>query len=68
VEKRLKVDIRRKGPLAARTGAITSTDVYERDARPVGRSREFTDALMRAGDSAIAGIPTHMKEWGRWRT
>jgi len=64
----LKVDIRRHGPLRARTGAVTSTDVYERDERLVGRSREFTDALMRAGDAAIAGIPTHMKEWGRWRT
>ena len=67
MEKKLKVDIRRKGPLAARTGAITSTDVYEHDERPAGRSREFTDALMRAGDKVIAGIPTHMKEWGRWR-
>jgi len=66
VEKKLKVDIRRKGPLARRSGAITSTDVYERDERPTGRYREFRDALTRAGDYAIAGIPTHMKEWGRW--
>jgi len=40
--------------------------VYERDERPTGRSREFRDALTRAGDYAIAGIPTHLKEWGRW--
>jgi hypothetical protein len=64
----LKIDVRRKGPLARRSGAITSTDVYEHDERPVGRSREFRDALTRAGDYAIAGIPTHMKEWNRWRT
>jgi hypothetical protein len=66
--KPLKVDIRRKGPLARRSGAITFTDVYERDERPTGRSREFRDAITRAGDYAIAGIPTHMKEWGRWRS
>jgi hypothetical protein len=68
VQKKLKVDIRHKGPLARRSGAVTSTDAYERDERPAGRSREFRDALMRVGDSAIAGIPTHMKEWNRWRT
>ena len=68
MQKKLKVDIRRKGPLAARTGAITSTDVYERAEYPVERSREFTDALMRAGNVATTGIPTHMKEWGRWRS
>jgi len=64
----LKVDIRRKNGLRALKGATTSTDPYERDERPVGRSREFTDALLRSGDSVISGIPTHMKEWGRWRT
>jgi hypothetical protein len=64
--KSLKVDIRRKGPLARRSGAITPNDVYERDERPTGRSREFRDALTRAGDYAIAGMPTHMKAWDRW--
>lgn len=68
MQKKLKVDIRRNGPLARRSGAVTSNDVYERDERPTGRSREFRDALMRVGDSAIAGIPTHMKEWNRWRS
>jgi len=66
VENELKVDIRRKGPLAARTGAITSTDVYERLERPVGRSKEFFDALMRVYAPVVSGIPTHMKEQGRW--
>ena len=64
--KSMKVDIRRHGPLAARTGAITSTDVYERLERPVGRSREFRDALMRVSGRVIPGVPTHMKEWDRW--
>lgn len=62
----LKVDIRRKGPLARRSGAITSTDVYERGEYLVGRSKEFRDALTRATGPVITGIPTHMKEWGRW--
>lgn len=66
MQKKLKVYIRRKGPLAARTGSITSNDVYERDERPAGRSREFRDAMTRV-NGAISGIPTHMKEWGRWR-
>jgi len=61
----LKVDIRRHGPLARRSGAVTSTDVYERLERPTGRSREFQDALTRAS-GAISGVPTHMKEQGRW--
>ena len=64
----LKVDIRRHGPLEVRTGVNTSNDVLERDERPTGRSREFRDAITRAGNVVISGIPTHMKEWGRWRT
>ena len=64
--KTVKVDIRRHGLLAARTGAVTSTDPYERLERPVGRSREFFDALMRVSGHVIPGVPTHMKEWGRW--
>lgn len=68
MSKKLIVDIRRHGPLAARTGAITSTDVYERVERPTERSREFWDAITRAGNIAISGVETHMKEWGRWRT
>jgi hypothetical protein len=67
VPEKLNVDIRPKNRLRDLTGVATSTDKYERDERPVGRSREFTDALMRAGNNAISGIPTHMKEWGRWR-
>jgi hypothetical protein len=66
--KSLKVDIRRKGHLARRSKVITSTDEYERDERPTGRSREFRDALTRAGNYAISGIPTHLTEWGRWQT
>jgi hypothetical protein len=62
----LKVDIRPHGPLKARTGVNTSTDPYERDERPVGRSREFFDAIMRVSAPVISGIPTHMKEQGRW--
>jgi hypothetical protein len=68
VEKSLKVDIRRHGPLARRTGAVTSTDTYERLERPVGRSREFWDAIMRVSATPVAGIPTHMKEQGRWNS
>jgi len=68
VEKKLKVDIRRHGPLARRTGAITSTDTYELAGRPMGRSREFSDAIMRVGATPVSGIPTHMKEWGRWNS
>jgi hypothetical protein len=63
----LKIDIRRNGPLAKRSGAITSTDVYERTNYPVARSSEFTDALTRAVGPTVPGIPTHMKEWGRWQ-
>jgi len=66
VEQNLKVDIRPHGPLKARTGVSTSTDPYERDERPVGRSREFFDAIMRVSAPVISGIPTHMKEQGRW--
>ncbi|CAB4129779.1 hypothetical protein UFOVP115_118 [uncultured Caudovirales phage] len=62
----IKVDIRRKGPLARRFGAITSTDVYENLGLPAGRSREFQDAFTRAS-GAISGVPTHMKEQGRWK-
>lgn len=62
----LKVDIRRHGPLARRTGSITPNDVFERDLRPVGRSREFSDALKRVQGPVISGTPTHMKAWLRW--
>lgn len=62
----VKVDVRRVGPLAKRTGAITSMDVYERQGIPAGRTREFRDALTRAGDKALPGIPMLAKEWGWW--
>ena len=61
-----KVDIRRHGPLRKRSKATTTTDVYENDLRPASRSMSFRDALTRAS-GAISGIPTHMKEQGRWR-
>ena len=61
----LKVDVRRHGPLAERSGAVTTTDKFERDERPVSRSMAFWDALTRAS-GAVSGIPTHMKEQGRW--
>lgn len=66
--KKIKVDIRRKGPLARRTGAITSTDVYEQQGLSMDRSRAFWDALTRAYGPVVPGIPTHMKEWGRWES
>ncbi len=62
----LKVDIRRNGPLARRTGSITPNDVYERGFRPVGRSREFFDGLKRVQGPVVSGVPTHMKAWDRW--
>jgi hypothetical protein len=61
----LKVDVRRHGPIAKSSGAVTTTDKFERDERPVSRSVAFWDALTRAS-GAISGIPTHMKAWGRW--
>ncbi len=61
-----KVDIRRTGPLAKRSGAVTPMDVFERQGVPAGRSREFRDALTRAGDFAVPGIPFLAKEWGWW--
>lgn len=60
-----KVDIRRYGPLAKLSGAITSTDVYEREGVSADRSRSFRDALTRASGAA-PGVPIHAKEWGRW--
>jgi hypothetical protein len=61
-----KINIRRNGPLAKRSGAITSTDVYERGEYTTDRSRAFTDALTRAVGAAPA-VPTHLKEQGRWQ-
>jgi len=64
----IKVDIRRKSHLRALKGATTSTDVYERQGLAMGRSRAFWDALTRAHAPVVPGIPTHMKEWGRWES
>jgi len=61
----LKVNVRRHGPLATSSGAVTTTDKFERNERPVSRSRAFRDALTRAS-GAVSGIPMHMKGWGRW--
>lgn len=62
----VKVDIRRHGRLRELTGATTSTDTYEALERPMGRSREFWDAIMRVSAPVVSGVPTHMKEQGRW--
>lgn len=62
----VKVDVRRHGPLRARSGATTAMDTYERLGRPGGRSREFWDAIMRVSAPAVPGVPTEMKEQGRW--
>jgi hypothetical protein len=59
-----KVDIRRHGPLSERSGVTTLLDGQEQSA-PTGRDREFRDAMMRA-TGAVEGIPTLIKEWGRW--
>ena len=64
---KLEINIRRKGPLAKRSGAITATDVYERAEYPAERTREFTDALKRVITPSTSGVPTHMKDQGRWR-
>lgn len=59
-----KVDVRRKGPLAVRSGATTPLDALEQ-AAPTGRGREFRDALTRA-IGAVPGVPTLAKEWNWW--
>ena len=59
-----KVDIRQHGPLSERSGATTLLDNQEQSA-PTGRDKEFRDALTRATE-AVQGVPTLMKEWGRW--
>lgn len=61
----LQVDIRRHGPLQARTDAITQDDLLERLERPAGRTREFRDAITRA-DGALPGVPTLVTQWGRY--
>lgn len=61
----LKVDIRRHGPLAKRTGAVTAYDVYEKAEYRAGRDREFRDALTRA-TGATPGVVTSTMQWGRW--
>lgn len=63
-----KIDIRRKGPLAKRSGAITSNDSLERADYPASGSRQFTDSIKRVTKPATTGVATHMKEQGRWRT
>jgi hypothetical protein len=64
--KLVKADIRRHRRLAGLKDAVTSTDPYERLERPVGRSREFWDAITRVSAPVVSGVPTHMKEQGRW--
>lgn len=64
---KLKIKIRRDGPLDKSSGAVTTTDVYEKADYPAERTREFTDALTRAIGPVTPGIPTHMKEQGRWQ-
>lgn len=59
-----KVDIRRHGRLAQRSGVNTYLDPQEQVA-PAGRSREFRDALTRAVD-AVPGVPMLAKEWNWW--
>jgi hypothetical protein len=63
---KLKIDIRRNGPLARRSGAITAYDVYERADYPTSRSREFRDALTRSSDTPTPGVLTSALQWGRW--
>ena len=57
-----KVDIRRRSPLSVRSGATTMLDNQEQ-VTPVGRGREFRDALTRAVGAA-PGVPMLAKEWG----
>lgn len=59
-----QVDIRRHGPLSERSGVTTILDGQEQVA-PTGRTREFRDALTRSVEAA-QGVPTLLKEWGRW--
>ena len=61
--KKAVVDIRRHGPLRKRSGVTTAMDVFERDGMPTARTREFRDALTRAGNVAVPGIPFQAKEW-----
>jgi len=62
---RLQVDIRRHGPLAKSTKAITAYDVYEKGTYPTGRDREFRDAITRA-DGSAPGVLTSALQQGRW--
>jgi hypothetical protein len=61
----LQVDIRRHGPLQARTDAITQDDLLEQLERPTGRTREFRDAITRV-NGALPGVPTLATQWGRY--
>ena len=65
--KRLAISVRRDSALAQQTGAITSNDSYEKAEYHASRSREFRDALTKAGwMPSEPGLPTHTLQWSRW--
>ena len=62
----LQVDIRRHGPLAQRSGAITHNDKQERAYCYCDASREFRDAVTKVTAPTAPAMPTLAMEWGRW--
>lgn len=66
MRKSLKINVRRDSELARRSGAVTSTDTYERADYVAGRGREFRDAITRASSTPLPGVPTHAMAWNRW--
>lgn len=61
-----EVDIRRHGPLAERSGVVTTNDPAEDAGIPLSRTREFRDELTKATGPSTQLIPTQIIAWRGW--